>query len=236
MLTFHIYPLFTLKAVLMIVLPNPSVGAAADLLSAVTFYASFDTAVRGDFGGGELSLSTRSNHKTEKGAFIFEKGFPKKAFRIAPGKGIAGGALEVVDVLPANGRIFFPAKGNIAYRKGGWSGTLSVWINHDPDTQLKTGFCDPVQITQKGAGNGAIWFDYNDAKPHRNLRMCAWGPSRPLQRADRPSRSRVRRSRPWCGWTSRVSRLATGITWRSSGVTSTPGKTMPMLSCSSTAR
>jgi Concanavalin A-like lectin/glucanases superfamily len=155
----------------MVALPNPSVGAAADVLKAVTFYASFDTAVKGDFGGGELTLSTRSNHKTEKGAFVFEKGFPEKAFRMAPGKGISGGALEAVDVLPDNGRIFFPAKGNIAYKKEGWSGALSMWINHDPDTQLKTGFCDPVQITQKGAGNGAIWFDFNDAKPNRNLRM-----------------------------------------------------------------
>jgi Concanavalin A-like lectin/glucanases superfamily len=155
----------------MVAVPNPLVGAAADLIKGVTFYASFDTAMKGDFGGGELTLSTRSNHKTEKGVFVFEKGFSEKAFRIVPGNGISGGALEAVDVLPDNGRIFFPAKGNIAYKKGGWSGTLSVWINHDPDTQLKTGFCDPVQITQKGAGNGAIWFDYNDAKPNRNLRM-----------------------------------------------------------------
>ncbi len=154
----------------MVALSSSSVGAA-DLLKAVTFYASFDTAVKGDFGGGELTLSTRSNHKTEQGVFVFEKGFPEKAFRIAPGKGISGGALEAVDVLPDNGRIFFPAKENIAYKKGGWSGALSMWINHDPDTQLKTGFCDPVQITQKGAGNGAIWIDYNDAKPNRNLRM-----------------------------------------------------------------
>ena len=155
----------------MVALLHSSVGAAADLLKGVTFYASFDKDAKADFGGGELTLSTRFNHKTEKGAFVFEKGFPQKAFRIAPGKGISGGALEAVDVLPDNGRVFFPAKGNIAHKKGGWSGSLSMWINHDPDVQLKTGFCDPVQITQKGAGNGAIWFDYNDAKPNRNLRM-----------------------------------------------------------------
>ena len=165
------YLFVTLGVLLMVAQPNLLADAAADLLKGVTFYASFDTAVKGDFGGGDLTLSTRFNHKTEKGAFVFEKGFPEKAFRIAPGRGISAGALEAVDVLPDNGRIFFPAKGNIGYKKGGWSGTLSVWINHDPDTQLKTGFCDPVQITQKGAGNGAIWFDYNDAKPNRNLRM-----------------------------------------------------------------
>ena len=42
----------------------------AELRKAVTFYASFDAAVKGDFGGGELAPSTRSNHKTEKGAFV----------------------------------------------------------------------------------------------------------------------------------------------------------------------
>ena len=30
----------------------------AELLKAVTLYASFDTAVQGDFGGGVLTLST----------------------------------------------------------------------------------------------------------------------------------------------------------------------------------
>ena len=165
------YTFVTLGVLLMVAQPNPLADVAADLLKGVTFYASFDKEVKGDFGGGDLALSTRFNHKTEKGAFVFEKGFPQKAFRIAPSKGISGGALEAVDVLPDNGRIFFQAKGNLAYKKGGWSGALSVWINHNPDTQLKTGFCDPVQITHKGAGNGAIWFDYNDAKPNRNLRM-----------------------------------------------------------------
>ena len=102
----------------MVAQPNPLADVAADLLKGVTFYASFDKEVKGDFGGGELTLSTRFNHKTEKGAFVFERDFRKKAFRIAPAKGISGGALEAVDVLPDNGRIFFPAKGNIAYKKG----------------------------------------------------------------------------------------------------------------------
>src|SRR5215475_3130784 len=35
---------------------------------------------------------------------------------------------------------------------------------------LKTKFCDPIQMTQKGANNGGIWFDFNDAKP-RDMRM-----------------------------------------------------------------
>ncbi len=142
---------------------------AADLRKAVTFYASFDEAPRGD-AGASLALRTRFNHATEQGQFVFEDGFDAKVFRVAKDKGVHGGALECTDVLPRNGRIFFPAKGNLAFRKGGWGGAVSVWVNTDPNTLLKTKFCDPVQITQKGANNGGIWFDFNDAKP-RDLRM-----------------------------------------------------------------
>jgi hypothetical protein len=60
-------------------------------------------------------------------------------------------------------------KGNLAYKEGGWGGAVSVWCNTDPNRLLKTKFCDPIQITQKGASNGAIWFDFNDAMP-RDLR------------------------------------------------------------------
>jgi lysophospholipase L1-like esterase len=150
------------------VLPSGAT-VATTLRKAVSLYASFDEEPRGDAGGGDLSLSTRFNSKTEKGKFVFKKGFDAKAFRVAKGKGIHGGALECTAVLPDNGRIFFPAKGNLAYSKGGWGGAVSVWINTDPNKLLKTKFCDPVQITQKGANNGGIWFDFNDASP-RDLR------------------------------------------------------------------
>jgi len=144
-----------------------------ELRKAVTFFASFDLAVKGDFGGGILTPDTRYNHPTAKEQFVVEKGIDNKFLKIAPDKGVQGGCLEVVDVLPRNGRIFFPAKGNVAFKKGGWSGTMSVWCKTDPDKMLKTPSCDPIQITQKGAGNGGLWFDFNDAKP-RDLRHGAF--------------------------------------------------------------
>jgi len=156
------------------VLVPPACAAAepdeAALQKAATFYASFDESPQGDHGAGDRSLSTRFNHATEKGQFVFEKGFDKKIFRVAPGKGVHGGALECTDVLPRNGRIFFPARGKLAWKKGGWGGAVSLWINTDPNTSLKTPFCDPVQITQRGANDGGIWCDFNDRKP-RDLRM-----------------------------------------------------------------
>ncbi|MBI2803838.1 MAG: hypothetical protein HYX68_02510 [Planctomycetes bacterium] len=141
-------------------------GAA--LKKAVLFYASFDEKLTPDIGAG--TLATRFNHEKEAGKFVFAEGFDKKKFRVAKKKGIAGGCLEAVDVLPRNGRIFYPVKGNLAFKKGGWGGAMSMWINTDPNKLLKTTFCDPIQITQKGANNGGIWFDFNNAKP-RDLRM-----------------------------------------------------------------
>ena len=144
-------------------------GDVTALRKSVLFYASFDESLKPDVGHG--SLWTRYNHEKEPGAFVFEPGFDAKKFRIAKGKGIAGGGcLEAADVLPRNGRIFFPVKDNLAFKKGGWGGAVSVWIDTDPNTLLKTTFCDPIQITQKGANDGGIWFDFNDAKA-RDMRM-----------------------------------------------------------------
>ena len=166
----------SLALVALVSAPFSTLAADADeaaVRKAVTFYASFDEEVAADFALGGKTLSTRFNHPTKKGQYVVEKGFDAKVFRIAKGKGIQGNALEVVDVLPRNGRVFFPLQGNLAFKKGGWGGAVSCWVNTDPNTQLKTGFCDPVQITQKGANNGGVWFDFNDAKP-RDLRMGAF--------------------------------------------------------------
>jgi hypothetical protein len=148
--------------------------AAQAVRAAVLFYASFDEHVRGDLGGGGLEPATRFNHETEPGRFVFEPGIDHEKFRIAARKGVHGGALEATDVLPRNGRIFFPLQGNLAYQPGGWGGAVSVWCNTDPNHLITAKFCDPVQITEKGAGNGGIWFDYNDMPRPRDMRHGAF--------------------------------------------------------------
>jgi Concanavalin A-like lectin/glucanases superfamily len=145
----------------------------ATVRQAVTFYASFDEAVKADFGGGDLEAGTRFPHPTEKGRFVFEKGFDDAVLKVAKGKGVAGGAFEATDVVPKNGWLYFPVKGNLAFKKGGWSGSVSVWCNTDPNRLIQAKFCDPLQITEKGYDNGALWFDFNDAKP-RDLRFGAF--------------------------------------------------------------
>lgn len=153
-----------------LLLASPLPAEEHRIRKAVTLYASFDDSAEADYSGGERTLSTRLNHPTAKGTFVITKGYDATIFPVAKGKGIHGGALRPTDVLSQNGRIFYPAQGNLAFRKGGWGGAVSCWVNTDPNKLLKTKFCDPVQITQKGANHGGIWFDFNDAKP-RDLRM-----------------------------------------------------------------
>ncbi|MFT5524814.1 MAG: hypothetical protein ACI9G1_003919 [Pirellulaceae bacterium] len=144
--------------------------ASDDLLRAVSLYASFDDKLEADFGGGELSLRTRSDHPTKKGEYVFQDGYDSNVFRLASDSGVAGGALRAVDILPRRGRLFYPAAKNLAFNRNGWSGAVSMWLNTDPNTIFKSPYCDPVQITQKGAHDGGIWLDFPDVKP-RDMRM-----------------------------------------------------------------
>jgi hypothetical protein len=139
----------------------------------VHFYASFDEEVRGDFGRGDLAPQTRFDHPTGAGGFEFVPGYDPEVLRIARGQGIVGGALEGLGVLPRRGRVFFPAAGNLPYRADGWEGTLSFWLHGDPNELLQTSYCDPVQITQRGANDGGLWVDFNNATP-RDLRAGAF--------------------------------------------------------------
>lgn len=140
------------------------------LLKGATFYASFDESVAADFGSGGKKPSTRFDDVTKKGQYIFEPGVTGNILRIAKQQGVVGGALEGVDVLPRRGRVFFPAAGNIAYKPGGWGGAVSFWLNSNPNTQLKTKYCDPIQITHRGAHNGGLWVDFPNTTP-RDFRL-----------------------------------------------------------------
>ena len=175
------------SAVLLFVLSDSLPADEGPPVSALSLYASFDEKVAADLGGGELTLRTRSDHPETKGKYVFRAGFPERAFGIKAGQGVSKGALECRDVLPRRGRIFFPLQGNLAYKEGGWGGAVSLWINTNPNTELKTPFCDPVQITQKGAHDGGLWLDFPDKKP-RDMRMGIFrglGPGEtPLKESD----------------------------------------------------
>ena len=179
---------FLIVVALVLAIPaTTGIRAEESIRDSVTFYASFDEQLQGDFGGGPLAVSTRSDDPDRKGQYVVTPGFPRSAFRIVPNGGKHGGALEAAKVLPNRGRLFFPAKGNIAFAPTGWSSSVSFWLSTNPDTMLKSRYCDPIQITQKRAADGALWIDFPDTKP-RDLRLGAFtslGPGeQPVEESD----------------------------------------------------
>lgn len=152
---------------------EPASANANAIREAVKLYASFDEQIVADVAGGDRNVMTRSDDPANKGQYVARRGFPQKAFTIETNSGIAGGALSARDVLPNRGRLFFPAAGNIPYRPEGWSGSASCWLKTNPDTQLKTPFCDPIQVTERSAGDGGLWIDFPKGSP-RKLRLGAF--------------------------------------------------------------
>ncbi|MEI8213016.1 MAG: LamG-like jellyroll fold domain-containing protein [Planctomycetota bacterium] len=51
-----------------------------------------------------------------------------------------------------------------------WSATVSFWMRLDPDSDLKPGYCDPIQITEKGWNDGALFVDFDKDLP-RDFRL-----------------------------------------------------------------
>lgn len=56
------------------------------------------------------------------------------------------------------------------YSETEWSGTVSFWMKLDPDQDLKPGYCDPIQITQKGWNDAAFFVDFDRELP-RDFRL-----------------------------------------------------------------
>src|SRR6516162_6536250 len=107
------YLLLSVVVLCVLIITAAPIGAGDELAlkKAVLFYASFDENLEPDVGVG--MLWTRFNHEKEPGTFVRQPGYDAKVFRVAKGKGVAGGGcLEATDVLPRNGRVFFPMKNN----------------------------------------------------------------------------------------------------------------------------
>jgi hypothetical protein len=54
--------------------------------------------------------------------------------------------------------------------QGSIDGTVCFWMRLDPDKDLKPGFCDPIQITEKAWNDAAMFVDFDKDIP-RDFRL-----------------------------------------------------------------
>jgi hypothetical protein len=86
---------------------------------------------------------------------------------IVSGAGRFGDALRFKDNSP---QVIFFKGANAGFKEKDWSGTVSFWLKLDPDKDLKPGYCDPIQITDKTWNDAAFFVDFDKELP-RTFRL-----------------------------------------------------------------
>lgn len=141
-----------------------------DLKRALTFYSSFDHGTDADFGSGDRSIYTAPTYKAQMEA---KAGIGNPDVSIVPGAGKFGDALRFARKNTM--AIFYKADGNVVNRGENFTGTVSFWLNLDPNTDLEPGFCDPIQITDDAYNDSAFWVDFTKDERPRHFRLGAFG-------------------------------------------------------------
>ena len=135
----------------------------------LTLAATFDDGVQADYGFGDTKLFTAAAYDELE---TQQEGLHYSAAEISEGTGVYGDALA----FPTKAKpvAFYQAAQNVDYQKENWSGTISLWLSLDPDKELAPGYTDPIQITDVGYNDAALWVDFSDKNP-RSFRMGVYG-------------------------------------------------------------
>ena len=151
---------------------------AADWKQEVVFRATFDNSLDARIAAGDPKIYSAANYKEQANA---KPGIDGVDVRHAKGEGRSGHALRFVKKNTK--AVFYKAQGNVPFDAKNWTGTISFWLQLDPEQDLEPGYCDPMQVTDKAYNDSAIWVDFTrDDKP-RHFRLGvfgalkAWNPS-----------------------------------------------------------
>lgn len=161
-------------------------SSAVDALKqALTFHASFDDGPDAAFAKGDRRIYTAPSYDEQ------DKALP----------GIGNPDVEIVEggrfgyALQFNKKnvhaIFYRGEDNVSFNEGNWTGSVSFWLNLNPDVDLEPGYCDPIQITDSAYNDSAVWVDFTRDDTPRHFRLGvfgdlkAWNPEE-LQPNDNP--------------------------------------------------
>ena len=134
------------------------------LQSALTFHAGFDGTFDAGFSKGDKKLYTSSSMKRTDSKS--GNGRDDLTF-IAKGK--YGKAIRFGD--KAKNVVFYKVKDNFEFREENWSGTVSFWLRLDTQKDLKPGYADPIQITQKAWNDSSFFIDFTKDDNPRHVRL-----------------------------------------------------------------
>lgn len=155
--------------------------SAQDWKRSLTFSASFDRGLDAEFALGDRRIYTAPNYKAQAEA---KPGLDNPDITVVAG-GRTGSALRFGKKNVK--AIFYQGDKNVAFREGDWTGSISFWLNLDPDQDLEPGFCDPIQVTDKAYNDSAIWVDFTKDDKPRHFRLGVFGDLKVWNSANIPS-------------------------------------------------
>ena len=147
-----------------------STAFAADWKKEVVFRATFDGSLDARIAPGDRKIYSAPSYKEQASA---QPGIEGTEVRHAKGEGRSGDALRFVKKNTK--AVFYKAQDNIPFDAKNWSGTISFWLQLDPEQDLEPGFCDPIQVTDKAYNDSAIWVDFTKDDKPRHFRLGVFG-------------------------------------------------------------
>ncbi|MEW7292082.1 LamG-like jellyroll fold domain-containing protein [Aquimarina sp. 2304DJ70-9] len=161
--------IFSISSVFFFLITSISFSQNKQLKDHILFYSSFDGKVSADVSVGDAMMYTAENYKKTANA---KPGLHNPDVVLAKNKGLVGDALHFKKANTS--AIFYNAYNNVGYSSTSWSGTVSFWLQLDPNKDLAPGYCDPICITDVRYNDAALWVDFTDHDP-RKFRLGAMG-------------------------------------------------------------
>ena len=160
----------TAVPIMVIVGATPEASEQEALRKALTFHASFDGKIQAIHANGDPALHWAPSLKERQDA---KAGLPPGGeVQHAPGAGRFGDALRFTK--RKSPIMFFRGQRNMPYEASDWDGTVSFWLRVDPQADLETGFCDPVQITPRAWNDAAFFVEFEKRPGSIPFRLGAY--------------------------------------------------------------
>ena len=150
-----------LAAVLLLV-SGPS--DPSELGKSLLFHVGFDGTVEADFGAGDRALY----HGLGTPLKDVKPGLPETV-EIVKGGGKFGDALRFSKKIKPI--VFYKAPQHVAWTEKDFQGTVSFWMQLDPEKDLEPGYCDPIQLTDKKWDDSCFFVDFDKDGSPRLFRL-----------------------------------------------------------------
>ncbi len=137
---------------------------AEDLGKALLFHASFDGKADADFGAGDRAVYQGPGTPLKDS----KPGLPESV-EIVPGAGKYGDALRFSKRIKTV--IHWKAAQHVSWTEADFQGTVSFWMQLDPEKDLEPGYCDPIQLTDKKWDDACLWLDFSKDEVPRLCRL-----------------------------------------------------------------